>query len=86
MQQTEIICVVGARPNFMKIAPIMRAFGENGLTLRPYLVHTGQHYDVAMNEQFFEQLDIPLPDLDLEVGSGSHAQQTAAIMQRFEPV
>jgi len=70
----------------MKIAPIMRAFGEQGFPLRPYLVHTGQHYDVAMNEQFFQQLDIPLPDLDLEVGSGSHAQQTAAIMQRFEAV
>ena len=86
MQQREIICVVGARPNFMKIAPVMRAFGEQGFPLRPYLVHTGQHYDVAMNEQFFEQLDIPQPDLDLEVGSGSHAQQTAAIMQRFETV
>ena len=86
MQQRELICVVGARPNFMKIAPIMRAFGEPGFPLRPYLVHTGQHYDVAMNEQFFEQLDIPLPDLDLEVGSGSHAQQTAAIMQCFEAV
>lgn len=86
MQQREIICVVGARPNFMKIAPIMRAFAEADLPLRPWLVHTGQHYDVAMNEQFFEQLAIPLPDLDLEVGSGSHAQQTAAIMQRFEPV
>lgn len=86
MQQRELICVVGARPNFMKIAPVMRAFSEVGFPLRPYLVHTGQHYDVAMNEQFFEQLDIPLPDLDLEVGSGSHAQQTAAIMQRFETV
>jgi len=86
MKQREIICVVGARPNFMKIAPIMRAFAADGFPFKPYLVHTGQHYDVAMNAQFFEQLDIPLPDLDLEVGSGSHAQQTAAIMQSFEPV
>lgn len=84
MQQ--LICVVGARPNFMKIAPIMRALRQSGFPLQPRLVHTGQHYDVAMNEQFFRQLDIPLPDLDLEVGSGSHAQQTAAIMQGFEPV
>lgn len=86
MQQRELICVVGARPNFMKIAPIMRALRVSGFPLRPRLLHTGQHYDVAMNEQFFRQLDIPLPDLDLEVGSGTHAQQTAAIMQGFEPV
>ena len=86
MQQRELICVVGARPNFMKIAPIMRAFQVSGFPFKPRLLHTGQHYDVAMNEQFFRQLDIPLPDLDLEVGSGTHAQQTAAIMQRFEPV
>jgi UDP-N-acetylglucosamine 2-epimerase (non-hydrolysing) len=86
MQKRELICVVGARPNFMKIAPIMRAFEGAGFPLTPRLLHTGQHYDVAMNEQFFRQLDIPLPHLDLEVGSGTHAQQTAAIMQRFEPV
>ncbi len=86
MQSPDLICVVGARPNFMKIAPIMRALSSVDVPLTPRLVHTGQHYDVAMNQRFFEQLDIPLPDLDLEVGSGSHAQQTAAIMQGFEPV
>jgi UDP-N-acetylglucosamine 2-epimerase (non-hydrolysing) len=81
----KIICVVGARPNFMKIAPIIAAFRRNG-DQRIYLVHTGQHYDVAMNRQFFEQLGIPSPDIDLGVGSASHAQQTAEIMKRFEPV
>ena len=80
-----ILCVVGARPNFMKIAPIMRAFaGRPGI--RAILVHTGQHYDAAMKAAFFEQLDIPEPDVDLGVGSGSHAVQTAEIMKRFEPV
>ena len=81
-----ILCVVGARPNFMKIAPLMRAFraADSGLTAS--LVHTGQHYDKAMKHTFFDQLHIPEPDVDLEVGSGSHAQQTAQIMQRFEPV
>lgn len=80
-----ILCVVGARPNFMKIAPIMRALhAQPGL--QPYLLHTGQHYDEAMKASFFQQLHIPEPDCDLEVGSGSHAQQTAEIMKRFEPV
>ncbi|MGF1529317.1 MAG: non-hydrolyzing UDP-N-acetylglucosamine 2-epimerase [Candidatus Competibacterales bacterium] len=79
-----LLCVVGARPNFMKIAPLMRALGGQRPTAR--LVHTGQHYDVAMNEQFFRQLAIPEPDVNLEVGSGSHAVQTAEIMRRFEPV
>lgn len=81
-----ILCVVGARPNFMKIAPIMRAFGAPGSGLTASLVHTGQHYDAAMKHTFFEQLHIPEPDIDLGVGSGSHAVQTAQIMQRFEPV
>jgi len=80
-----VLCVVGARPNFMKIAPIMRAFAAGG-GLAPVLVHTGQHYDAAMKAAFFEQLDIPAPDVDLEVGSGSHAVQTAEVMKRFEPV
>lgn len=82
----EILCVVGARPNFMKIAPIMRAFARPGSRLSARLLHTGQHYDEAMKHAFFEQLGIPQPDIDLEVGSGSHAQQTADIMKRFEPV
>jgi UDP-N-acetylglucosamine 2-epimerase (non-hydrolysing) len=80
------IChVVGARPNFMKAAPVLRA-------LRPYaaveqfVVHTGQHYDFNMSDVFFQQLEMPPPDVNLQVGSGSHAQQTAEIMSRFEPV
>lgn len=79
-----ILCVVGARPNFMKIAPLMRAFShEPGFSAT--LLHTGQHYDAAMKSSFFEQLDIPEPDVDLEVGSAGHAIQTAEIMRRFEP-
>ena len=81
-----ILCVVGARPNFMKIAPIMRAFAADKSEYEPLLLHTGQHYDAAMKHSFFEQLHIPEPDIDLEVGSGTHAQQTAEIMKRFEPV
>ncbi|MEZ5501981.1 MAG: UDP-N-acetylglucosamine 2-epimerase (non-hydrolyzing) [Halioglobus sp.] len=76
-----------ARPNFAKIAPIMRAFDQPGSLLSARLVHTGQHYDATMKHAFFDQLHIPEPDVDLEVGdSGSHAQQTAEIMKRFEPV
>ena len=81
-----ILCIVGARPNFMKIAPIMRAFAQPESSLSARLLHTGQHYDTAMKHAFFDQLHIPEPDIDLEVGSGSHAQQTAEIMKRFEPV
>lgn len=81
----KIICVCGARPNFMKIAPIMRAFkGENNF--QTLLVHTGQHYDENMSRLFFDELDIPKPDINLEVGSSSHAVQTAEIMKRFEPI
>lgn len=81
-----ILCIVGARPNFMKIAPIMRAFAQPESTLSARLLHTGQHYDAAMKHAFFDQLSIPEPDVDLGVGSGTHAQQTADIMKRFEPV
>jgi UDP-N-acetylglucosamine 2-epimerase (non-hydrolysing) len=81
-----ILCIVGARPNFMKIAPIMRAFAQPASTLSARLLHTGQHYDAAMKHSFFDQLNIPEPDVDLGVGSGTHAQQTAEIMKRFEPV
>lgn len=81
---TEILCVVGARPNFMKIAPIMAAFAKAPIATK--LVHTGQHYDPAMSDSFFEQLGIPRPDVNLEVGSASHAVQTAEIMRAFEPV
>ena len=82
----QVLCVVGARPNFMKIAPVMRAFARPGSRLGARLLHTGQHYDEAMKHAFFQQLGIPEPDVDLEVGSGSHAVQTAEIMRRFEPV
>ncbi len=82
----KIICVVGARPNFMKIAPVMDAFKRLYPKINVLLLHTGQHYDANMKTQFFEQLGIPEPDIDLEVGSGSHAVQTAEVMLRFEPV
>lgn len=80
----KLLCVVGARPNFMKIAPIMSALHGAPRPLEARLIHTGQHYDVDMNQRFFEQLGIPRPDVDLGVGSASHAVQTAEIMQRFE--
>ena len=84
--QRSILCIVGARPNFMKMAPIITAL--NGLRSKPAvrLLHTGQHYDVAMNHQYFEALGIPSPDINLEVGSASQAVQTADIMRKFEPV
>jgi UDP-N-acetylglucosamine 2-epimerase (non-hydrolysing) len=75
--------VVGARPNFMKAAPLLRALDEHGV--QQTLVHSGQHYDRNMSDVFFEQLGIREPDVNLQVGGGSHAQQTAAIMSRFEP-
>ncbi len=80
-----ILHVVGARPNFMKAAPVLRALGAHE-AVRQTLVHTGQHYDVAMSDVFFRQLEMPQPDHNLGVGSGTHAQQTAAVMQAFEPV
>jgi UDP-N-acetylglucosamine 2-epimerase (non-hydrolysing) len=79
-----ILHVVGARPNFVKAAPVLRAIQR--LRIRQTLVHTGQHYDRNMSDVFFTQLEIPEPDFNLEVGSGSHASQTAEIMRRFEPV
>ena len=85
-QSAPIMCVVGARPNFMKIAPIIRALRSQPDAVPVYLVHTGQHYDAEMNDAFFSQLQIPHPDIELEVGSGSHAVQTAEIMKRFEVV
>jgi UDP-N-acetylglucosamine 2-epimerase (non-hydrolysing) len=81
-----IICVVGARPNFMKMAPILRAMASHAPPLPALLVHTGQHYDKDMNERLFEELCLPRPDVNLEVGSGTHAVQTAEVMRRFEPV
>src|ERR1035438_3375119 len=98
----KVMSVVGARPNFMKVAPIIAAIREQNtriqLTLpdadtaearagiEPILVHTGQHYDEAMSGSFFEDLNLPDPDIHLGVGSGSHATQTAEIMKRFEEV
>jgi UDP-N-acetylglucosamine 2-epimerase (non-hydrolysing) len=81
----KIICVGGARPNFMKLAPLVRILGADA-DFRVVLVHTGQHYDDRMSGAFFRELEIPAPDYYLEVGSGSHAVQTAEIMRRFEPV
>jgi UDP-N-acetylglucosamine 2-epimerase (non-hydrolysing) len=80
-----ILHVVGARPNFMKAAPVLRALSEHS-GVRQTLVHTGQHYDAAMSDVFFQQLEMPQPDRNLGVGSGTHAQQTAAVMVALEPV
>jgi UDP-N-acetylglucosamine 2-epimerase (non-hydrolysing) len=80
-----IVHVIGARPNFMKAAPVLRALG-NYPGVRQTVVHNGQHYDANMSDVFFAQLGIPAPDVNLAVGSGSHAQQTAEIMVRLEPV
>lgn len=89
----KIVVVVGARPNFIKAAPILKAIREfNGMrgqwagTIQPILVHTGQHYDAKMSDAFFADLEMPIPDVFLGAGSGSHAEQTAEIMKRFEPV
>ena len=81
----KIACVAGARPNFMKIAPLLEAMEEYP-DLDPLLVHTGQHYDYEMSQIFFDELDIPEPDVYLGVGSGSHAVQTGKIMMAFEKV
>jgi UDP-N-acetylglucosamine 2-epimerase (non-hydrolysing) len=77
--------IVGARPNFMKVAPLMREYGRHA-RIESLLVHTGQHYDEAMSDLFFRDLGIREPDINLEVGSASHAVQTAEIMKAFEPV
>lgn len=81
-----VACVVGARPNFMKMAPVLRAFAAHRPAIPVILVHTGQHYDKDMNDRLFEELRLPLPDINLGVGSGTHAAQTAEVMKRFEPV
>jgi UDP-N-acetylglucosamine 2-epimerase (non-hydrolysing) len=81
-----ILHVVGARPNYMKIAPIVREMAKHTDEFAQTLVHTGQHYDDNMSKLFFDELDMPRPDTNLEVGSGSHAQQTAQVMMGFEPV
>jgi len=80
-----VLHIVGARPNFMKVAPVLNAL-KSRRNVAQTLVHTGQHYDANMSDVFFEQLGIPAPDVNLCVGSGSHARQTAEIMTRLEPV
>ena len=80
-----VMCIVGARPNFMKMAPILRAFAAHEPPLPALLVHTGQHYDASMSDQLFADLGLPRPDINLEVGSASHAVQTAEVMKRIEP-
>ena len=82
----KIINVVGARPNFMKVAPIVEEMKRRAGEFAPVIVHTGQHYDAQMSDAFFRDLGLPEPDVYLGVGSGSHAVQTAAVMQSFEPV
>lgn len=82
----KIVHCVGARPNFMKMAPVMAAFSQRPDLFQQILVHTGQHYDARMSDVFFDELGLPKPDINLEVGSGTHAVQTAQIMTRFEPV
>jgi UDP-N-acetylglucosamine 2-epimerase (non-hydrolysing) len=81
-----VLCVVGARPNFMKMAPILRALATQDPVMPALLVHTGQHYDADMNDRLFVDLRLPVPDINLGVGSGTHAVQTAEVMRRFEPV
>jgi UDP-N-acetylglucosamine 2-epimerase len=82
----KVINVVGARPNFMKMAPIIEAMQKYPDRFQPLLVHTGQHYDERMSQSFFVDLGVPKPDLNREVGSGSHAEQTARVMVEFEKV
>ena len=82
----KIINVAGARPNFMKIAPLVAAMHRRRADFHSILVHTGQHYDASMSQAFFRDLEMPEPDIDLGVGSASHAVQTAGVIQAFEPV
>jgi UDP-N-acetylglucosamine 2-epimerase (non-hydrolysing) len=85
-QAHKLLIVAGARPNFMKIAPIIRELQRGSYPLEYKLVHTGQHYDKEMSDVFFEELEIPSPDYHLDVGSGSHAEQTAKVMVRCEEI
>jgi UDP-N-acetylglucosamine 2-epimerase (non-hydrolysing) len=83
---TKVLLIVGARPNFMKVAPIYAEMRRRSSDYDPMIVHTGQHYDAAMSGSFFDDLGMPKPDVHLGVGSGSHAIQTASVMTEFEPV
>ena len=82
---SKILLIVGARPNFMKMAPLYFAMSQTE-GIEPVIVHTGQHYDYIMSQAFFEDLDLPEPHHYLEVGSGTHAKQTAKVMIEFEKV
>ena len=82
----KVLNIVGARPNFMKVAPIYAEMKRRSSEFEPLIVHTGQHYDAAMSDSFFEDLGMPKPDVYLGVGSASHAVQTAKVMTEFEPV
>jgi UDP-N-acetylglucosamine 2-epimerase len=82
----KVLHVVGARPNFMKIAPIMREVAARSDSFEQILVHTGQHSDSNMSQIFFDDLGIPTPDVNLEVGSGTHTSHVAQIMMRLEPI
>jgi UDP-N-acetylglucosamine 2-epimerase (non-hydrolysing) len=84
--KARILSVVGARPNYMKVAPLHRAFARYADRVEHLIVHTGQHYDAEMSDVFFADLEMPQPAVFLGVGSGTHAQQTARIMLAFEPV
>ena len=81
-----VVSVIGTRPNFMKMAPVIRLLADQPDAFRQVVVHTGQHYDRAMSEVFLEQLGVGAPDHMLGVGSGSHAAQTARVMERLEPL
>lgn len=82
----KLLFVVGARPNFMKVAPIIHAVRKRDPSIQQFLVHTGQHFDTKMSDIFFEELELPAPDEHLGVSGGSHAEQTARIMLAFEPI
>src|SRR3990170_3991782 len=84
MQPETIMLVAGARPNFMKVAPLLSELRKQPERFRTRLIHTGQHYDPEMSEVFFQDLELPQPDRFLGVGSGSHAEQTARVMLAFE--
>jgi UDP-N-acetylglucosamine 2-epimerase len=81
----KLMCVVGARPNFMKAAPVIDSLRRYP-DMQVLLVHTGQHYDHKMSTLFFQELGMPKPDIDLQVGSGSHGEQTGHIMMKIEPL
>ena len=83
-RRIRLLAVAGARPNFMKIAPLMKELAKRSDRFEPILVHTGQHYDQAMSESFFRDLEIPEPDVNLGVGSGSHGEQTAQVLVAIE--